>query len=575
MAKNNSHFYKVLGLDANCSEDDIRKAYKKAALKYHPDKNSAPDAKEKFNEISKAYEILSDSEKRTVYDTYGEEGLGQSGPGGADFSDFAEHMFANFFGGFGNDERRGSSRKGSNTLVPVDVTLEDLYNGKTVEVDVEKKSKCSECKGKGTKLGAQQCAECDGRGMITGIIPIGPGMYQQHSRECKRCNGMGIQSKDRCKRCKGSKSISGSKTWEVPIDRGATDGERIVFAGEGEYEEDSISNGDLVFKLVQQKHSVFERQGNDLKMTVSISLREALCGFRRAVEHLDGRILSVSSSPSTNPLDTIITPGTIKIVTNEGFVAKKTLMRGDLYIAFQVEFPDPRTWKPTASQEGVLRATLPVSANETNGEAQYLARKKTFDAMRGAESNPATGGSEDVNGGNTPEPTQSASASKKKKKRKSTTAAPAAPTPADAAPEGSPMSVDKDAEWEEADVTGKSHDAGPSAAAKKKNKKKRKKSNAAAPAGEPGVEGIDGVEGVDGGLATAAGTDLHDDFEHVQLGEGKMADFGGGKGRGSGRDWHDLDEDDYDDLDELDDEYYDDDGEWDDEDDAGPQCRQQ
>ncbi|KAI8805179.1 hypothetical protein BJ742DRAFT_775358 [Cladochytrium replicatum] len=536
MAKNHTRFYEVLGLDSNCSEDDVRKAYKKAALK-----------------------VLSDSEKRKVYDTYGEEGLGQSGPGGADFSDFAEHMFANFFG-FGHDERRGSSRKGPNTVVPVDVTLEDLYNGKTLEVDVEKKSKCTECKGKGMKAGAQQCGECDGRGMITGIVPIGPGMYQQHSRECKRCNGMGIQSKDRCKRCKGSKSISGNKTWEVHVDRGSTDGERIVFAGEGEYEEGSISNGDLVFKLVQLKHPLFERQGNDLKMTVSISLREALCGFRRAVEHLDGRILSVSSSPSTNPLDTIITPGSVKTVTNEGFVAKKTLMRGGLYITFQVEFPDPHTWKPTASQEGVLRATLPVSANETKGEAQYLARKKAFDAMRGAEN---TFAKEDVNSGSTPEQAQSASASKKKKKRKSTTLAPAAATPADPVPEGSPMAVDKEADREDADVTGKSPDAAPSAGTKKKSKKKRKKPNAAAPPG-------DGVEAV-------AGTDLQDDFEHVQLGEGKMADFGGGKGRGgaSGRDWHDLDEDDYDDLDELDDEYYDDDEEWDDEDDAGPQCRQQ
>jgi len=267
-------FYKLLAVDKNANEADIKKAYRKLAVKHHPDKGGDP---EKFKEITRAYEVLSDSEKRSKYDRFGEEGL--EGDGGGDATD----IFDAFFGGGG---RRGGGGSGSgrrrqktkDVVQPLKCTLEQLYTGQTKKMAISRQVIDKQ-------RGVVSCSECDGRGVRVEVIRMGP-MIQQMQSACAACGGNGKSFKTKQER----------EVLEVHIQKGSPDGHKLVFREMADEHPDA-DTGDVIFVIKQQEHKEFKRKGADLFIERSISLVEALCGFQLVVEHLDGRKLFIKTSP--------------------------------------------------------------------------------------------------------------------------------------------------------------------------------------------------------------------------------------------------------------------------------------
>ncbi|KAJ8391566.1 hypothetical protein AAFF_G00087070 [Aldrovandia affinis] len=330
-------YYDLLGVNPKASPDDIKKAYRKLALKYHPDKN--PSEGEKFKLISQAYEVLSDAKKRDLYDQGGEQAIKEGGVGGGDFSSPMD-IFNMFFGGGGRMQRE---RRGKNVVHQLNVTLDEMYNGATRKLGLQKNVICEKCDGYGGKKGTlEKCSNCKGRGVQIQVQQIGPGMIQQIQSMCSDCQGQGerFSAKDRCKVCNGHKVERKKKILEVHIDKGMKDGQKITFHGEGD-QEPELEPGDVIIVLDQKEHPVFQRQEDNLIMKMDIKLVEALCGFRKTVRTLDNRTLVVSSRPGE-----VIKHNDIKCVQNEGMpVYRDPYDKGQLIIQFTVEFPE-KHWLP-------------------------------------------------------------------------------------------------------------------------------------------------------------------------------------------------------------------------------------
>ncbi|XP_053188407.1 dnaJ homolog subfamily A member 1 [Scomber japonicus] len=325
-------FYDILGVKSNATPDELKRAYRKLALKYHPDKN--PTEGEKFKQISQAYEVLSDAQKRELYDRGGEKAIKEGGTGGG--GNFASPMdiFDLFFGG---GSRMHRERRGKNIVHQISVTLDDLYNGATKKLSVQKNAICERCEGRGSRKGAaQMCMSCHGTGMQVHVRQLAPGMVQQVSTVCHSCQGQGqrISQKDRCKACVGRKILRQKKILEVHIDKGMRDGQKLVFHGEGD-QEPGLEPGDIVIVLDQREHLLFTRRGEDLVMSMELQLVEALCGFQKPVQTLDNRTLLVTSHPGE-----LIKPGDTKCVVNEGMpMHRRPFEKGRLIIQFSVVFP--------------------------------------------------------------------------------------------------------------------------------------------------------------------------------------------------------------------------------------------
>ncbi|XP_037623670.1 dnaJ homolog subfamily A member 4 [Sebastes umbrosus] len=328
-------YYDLLGVNPAASQEELKKAYRKLALKFHPDKN--PDEGEKFKLISQAYEVLSNPEKRDLYDNGGEQAIKEGGmSGGTSPMD----MFNMFFGGGGRMQRE---RRGKNVIHQLSVTLEEMYKGSTRKLGLQKNIICEKCEGYGGKQGAlEKCSSCKGRGVQIKVQQIGPGMIQQIQSMCADCQGQGekFSSKDRCKECNGRKVERKKKVLEVNIDQGMRDGQKITFNGEGD-QEPGLEPGDVIIVLDQKEHTVFKRKEDDLRMKMSIKLAEALCGFKKTIQTLDDRNLIISSLPGE-----VIKHGDIKCVQNEGMpIYRDPYEKGQLIIHFQVEFPE-KDWLP-------------------------------------------------------------------------------------------------------------------------------------------------------------------------------------------------------------------------------------
>ena len=267
----NSKFYKLLEVDKNASESDIKKAYRKLAVKHHPDKGGDP---EMFKEISRAYEVLSDPKKKETYDRFGEEGLEEGGGGGD-----AEDIFSAFFGGGRRGGGGGSKRQKTKDVVqPLKVTLEGLYSGQTKKMAITRTVVDKE-------KGVKDCPKCDGRGYLIEVIRMGP-MIQQMQQPCDNCGGTGKVYATKNER----------EVLEVHIQKGAVDGHKIPFREMAD-EHPNADTGDVIFVCKEQEHAVFKRRGADLFMEKKISLVEALCGFETDITHLDGRKLLVKTPP--------------------------------------------------------------------------------------------------------------------------------------------------------------------------------------------------------------------------------------------------------------------------------------
>lgn len=348
-------FYDLLGVAPGASDTELKKAYRKAALKYHPDKNPSPEAAEKFKDVSRAYEVLSDDQKRDIYDQYGEEGLsGAGGPGGMGGMG-AEDIFSQFFGGgFGGmgGAQRGPA-KGKDIKHSISCTLEELFKGRTAKLALNKTILCKTCEGRGGAAGKiKQCSSCHGQGMKFVTRQMGP-MIQRFQTVCDVCQGNGdiCDPKDRCSTCKGKKTQSERKILQVNIDPGMKDGQRIVFSGEGD-QEPNVTPGDVIFVVDEKPHDKFTRKGNDLFYEAEIDLLTALAGGDVGFTSVSGDYVTFNILPGE-----VVSPGTTKVIENQGMPVYRHGGRGNLFIKFSVKFPP----KNFASEEKIkqLESILP------------------------------------------------------------------------------------------------------------------------------------------------------------------------------------------------------------------------
>ncbi|KAF2156708.1 DnaJ-domain-containing protein [Myriangium duriaei CBS 260.36] len=375
MASEELDLYELLGVPRSASAPEIKKAYHKAALSSHPDKvpeEERADADVKFKAISQAYEILSDPQNREIYDTQGMAGFergggGGGGPGGVDLDDILAQMFGGGMGGMGGmpgmggmggdfgGGGRGAPKKGRPEVQEYEVSLEELYKGKTTKFASTKNVICATCKGEGGREGkkGKKCGSCEGKGVKTALRPVGPGLVTQETLPCTTCAGRGsyFADKDKCRKCKGARVVSQRKILELYVPRGAREGEKIVLPGEADQVPGQSEPGDLVFTVVEKPHETFVRAGADLSAEIEISLAEALAGFSRTVlTHLDGRGIRVSV---TQPKGKVLRPHDVLLVKGEGMPVKRSDERGDLYLILKINFPEDGWLKDDAAVQRV------------------------------------------------------------------------------------------------------------------------------------------------------------------------------------------------------------------------------
>lgn len=291
-------YYEVLGVERGTSEADLKKAYRRLAMKHHPDRN--PDDKaseEKFKEANEAYEMLSDASKRAAYDQYGHAGVdpsmggggfGGGGAGGANFSDIFGDVFSDFFGGGGQGRGgRGGAQRGSDLRYTLDLNLEEAVRGTTVSIRVPTLVNCKPCDGTGAKKGSAPvtCATCGGIGQVR----MQQGFFSVQ-QTCPRCHGQGKVISDPCDSCHGEGRVEEFKTLSVKVPPGVDSGDRIRLSGEGEAGVQGGPTGDLYVVINVRDHDIFQRDGKHLYCDVPISFTEAALGGELEVPTLDGRV---------------------------------------------------------------------------------------------------------------------------------------------------------------------------------------------------------------------------------------------------------------------------------------------
>lgn len=298
-------YYEVLGVERDVSEKDLKKAYRRVAMKFHPDRN--PDNKEaesKFKEASEAYEILSDAKKRAAYDQFGHAGVeGQASAAGAGgfggFSDIFGDVFGDIFGG-GSSGRRGGPARGSDLRYDLELSLEDAVRGTTAKIRVPTLASCGSCKGSGSKPGAKPktCGTCGGAGQVR----MQQGFFSVQ-QTCPNCHGRGSIISDPCTSCHGRGRVEETKTLSVKVPPGVDSGDRIRLSGEGEAGPDGGPSGDLYVQVVVREHELFQRDGKNLYCEIPIGFATAALGGEMEVPTLEGKLkLKIPAESQTGKL---------------------------------------------------------------------------------------------------------------------------------------------------------------------------------------------------------------------------------------------------------------------------------
>ena len=340
-------YYEILGIEKNASKADIKKAYRKLALKYHPDKNPNKDAAEKFKEISEAYAVLYDDEKRQLYDSYGHSGIDQQYSQedifrGADFGDIFSNMgfdfnindiFARFFGqGMGGFNQRGyTNQRGSDLRYDMEINLEQAYKGVETTIRVPRTETCDDCNGSGAKSGTNKktCPQCKGTGQLRQTRRTGFGMFTQVTI-CNRCQGQGTIIETPCPECRGRGLVQKTRNIELKIPSGVDDGSQLRLAGEGEASTGGI--GDLYIVIHVKKHQHFKRRDNDLFTIENINFADAALGTRINVETLSGKQETLRIPEGTQN-------GEIFKIKNAGMPSLQRRNTGDLYVEIHMQTP--------------------------------------------------------------------------------------------------------------------------------------------------------------------------------------------------------------------------------------------
>lgn len=321
--------YDILKVTKNSSPAEIKKSYRKLAMKYHPDRNkdNLESSEKKFKEISMAYDVLSDSEKKKKYDSFGLEGMQQMGGGGPSGGGNPFDMFSSFFREQHDETHFTSPNKKEQILV----SLEDIYNNKTIIHTIKKQIICNECLGIGAKsrTALKQCNTCNGIGKVLKIMRLGPGFISQTQTMCDVCKGKGkiINPKDVCVKCNGNKVTQTYKKYNIDLKNTYSDGETIVLSEEADQFPEVSNYGDLIILLKFKDHSNFKLRNNNLIYEHTISLIDALCGSKFNIHLLDNRVLLLET-------EEIINPDTRKMILNEGLNSN-----GNLIIHFNIIFP--------------------------------------------------------------------------------------------------------------------------------------------------------------------------------------------------------------------------------------------
>ncbi|PIQ88330.1 MAG: molecular chaperone DnaJ [Candidatus Omnitrophica bacterium CG11_big_fil_rev_8_21_14_0_20_42_13] len=364
-------YYEILGINKTANADEIKKAYRKLALRYHPDRVASEkkkEAEEEFKEVSEAYAVLSDEKKRALYDQYGHAGIDQKYSAedifrGADFSSIfggadLESVFGNIFGDFGFDIFGASSRgrtsgRGRDLQLQLDISLEEAAFGATKSITVPRYESCAVCAGSGAKPGTKRktCSQCKGQGQI-----LVSGGFFRMSQTCPKCRGEGTIITSFCPECNGQGRVKKKRSLEVKIPAGVETGSHLRLKGEGE--QGRSVKGDLYIIINVSGHDKFVRQGNDIICEVAISMPKAVLGAEIEVPTLDGRV-SMKIPPGTQP-------GKIFRLRGKGVVDLHSYAKGDQLVKIQVEIPVSLNSEQKKLMEEFARITGEDAASGTS-----------------------------------------------------------------------------------------------------------------------------------------------------------------------------------------------------------------
>ena len=362
-------YYDVLGVDKSADATAIKKAYRKLAMKYHPDKNPGDkEAEEKFKEINEAYEVLSDETKRRNYDQFGHEGVNGQGFGGAGgFGDIFGDIFGDMFGGGfsgGSRQRRRGPERGADIKQRVNISFEEAAFGKKVQVKINRSEECDQCHGSGAKPGTSKktCPTCHGSGQVQSVqrTPFG---NIASTRTCSTCNGEGEVIDSPCSKCHGKGSIRKTKTIEVDIPAGIDNGQMIKLGGQGELGTRGGPRGDLYIEVNVQSHPLFTRDGYDVYLEMPITFAQATLGDKIQVPTLDGKVeYEVPEGTQT---------GTVFRLKGKGIPKLKSNVRGDQYVKVTVEIPK----KLNEKQKELVREFAKECGQEVHQRQKTLSDK--------------------------------------------------------------------------------------------------------------------------------------------------------------------------------------------------------
>lgn len=344
-------YYELLGLQKGATDVEIKKAYRTLAMKYHPDRNPGnAEAELKFKEVTEAYEVLKDSQKRAAYDRYGHAAFAQGagagaggfggfnfdfgGGSGAGFGSIFEDIFSEFMGG-ARRSRQQEGVRGADIRYDLEITLEEAYKGLTKEIEIQTAVKCEDCHGTGAAEGskAETCDTCHG----TGRVRRQAGFFIEE-RTCPTCNGTGKVIKNPCKKCGGTGKISQKKVLEVTIPAGIDSGNRMRLAGQGEAGMNGGPNGDLYIFVHIKPHPIFKRDAANLYCTVPLSMTTAALGGEIDIPCIDGTSEKVKIDEGTQS-------GTEVRLRKKGMTMLQSKSVGDLFVRFTVETPTKLTDK--------------------------------------------------------------------------------------------------------------------------------------------------------------------------------------------------------------------------------------